>query len=330
MSLTRRALLRRMGHGLLAASLPIAPRAVAQDTFPSQAIKIVVPFTPGGTADVLARIIATRLQAKYGSSVVVENRPGAAGNLGAMGVAKATPDGHTLVLGTVGIHAAYTLYRKNLGYDPANDLRPVVVLGEVPCALVVHPKQPFSTLSEFIAYAKANPDKLNFGSAGTGSSTHMVGELFQQAAGVKLRHIPYRGSSMAMNDLIGGQIEVMFELITTAAPSIREGLIRALGATSAQRSAALPEVPTMSELALPGFHGTGWFTIATASGVPDARVDRLNQDINESLRAVDLQDMWKSLALTIVGGSAEDARKFFASERDKWGKVIETANLRVD
>jgi tripartite-type tricarboxylate transporter receptor subunit TctC len=289
----------------------------------------VVPFSAGGTADVLARLIGTQLQTRYGYVVVVENRAGAAGNIGAMAVAKAPPDGYTLVLGTIGIHAAYTIYR-NLGYDPAKDLRPVIVLGEVPCVLVVHPNLPIKDLDQFVAYAKANPDKLTYGSAGVGASTHLIGELFQQAAGVKLRHVPYRGSSMAMNDLVGGQIDAMFEQVTTAAPIAESGKIRALGVTSLQRSAALADVPTISELAMAGFYGTSWFAVATSSGVPDAIVDKLNRDINAILRAPDLAELWKKLAVTVMGGLGADADRYFEAERDKWRKVINAANISVD
>ena len=245
MQCTRRGVLRQTASGLLAGLFPALSGAEAQGAFPTQPIRFVVPFSAGGTADVLARAIGMQLQTRYGYAAVVENRTGAAGNVGAMAVAKAPADGHTLVLGTVGIHAAYVIY-KNLGYDPSKDLRPIVVLGEVPCVLVVHPSLPFRTLDQFLAYVKANPDRLTFGSAGVGSSTHLVGELFQQAAGVRLRHVPYRGSSMAMNDLLGGQIDAMFEQITTAAPIITAGNIRALGVTSLQRSAALLDMPTVS------------------------------------------------------------------------------------
>jgi tripartite-type tricarboxylate transporter receptor subunit TctC len=329
MQCTRRDVLRQTASGLLAGLFPALSGAKAQGAFPTQPIRFVVPFSAGGTADVLARAIGMQLQTRYGYAAVVENRTGAAGNVGAMAVAKAPADGHTLVLGTVGIHAAYAIY-KNLGYDPSKDLRPIVVLGEVPCVLVVHPSLPFRTLDQFLAYVKANPDRLTFGSAGVGSSTHLVGELFQQAAGVRLRHVPYRGSSMAMNDLLGGQIDAMFEQITTAAPIIAAGNIRALGVTSLQRSAALLDVPTVSELAISGFYGTGWFTVATGAAVPEAVVNKLNRDINEILNASNLQEMWTKLALTVIGGSAADAEKYFEAERQKWRKVIEAANIHID
>ena len=329
MHATRRSMLRQATGGLLASLFPAFRGACAQGGFPTQPIRFVVPFSAGGTADVLARLIGTQLQTRYGYVVVVENRAGAAGNIGAMTVAKAPPDGYTLVLGTIGIHAAYTIY-KNLGYDPAKDLRPVIVLGEVPCVLVVHPNLPIKDLDQFLVYAKANPDKLTYGSAGVGASTHLVGELFQQAAGVKLRHVPYRGSSMAMNDLVGGQIDAMFEQVTTAAPIAEAGKIRALGVTSLQRSAALADVPTISELAIAGFYGTSWFAVATSAGVPDAIVDKLNRDINAILRAPDLAELWKKLAVTVIGGSGADADKYFEAERDKWRKVINAANISVD
>lgn len=330
MHFTRRYTVRRIAPALLGGLLAVASfPALAQRGFPSEPVRIVVPFSAGGTADVLARAIASRLQTKYGTPVVVENRPGAGGNIGAEAVSKAKPDGYTLVLGTVGIHAAYSIYHK-INYDPAKDLRPVILLGEVPCVIAVHPSRPLNNLEQFLAYAKANPETLTFGSAGNGSSTHMVGELFQQAAGIKLRHVPYRGSSMAMNDLIGGQIDMMFELVTTAAPIVRAGNIRGLAVTSKQRSLALQEVATVDELGIRGFDGTGWFTIATAAGVPDTVVAKLNGDIEEILRAPDLQEMWRTLALTVMGGTDQQAAKFFESEREKWGKVIKAANIHID
>lgn len=315
---------RRTALLLLASCLPAA-RAFAEKV-PQGPTTIVAPFTPGGTADVLARTIGNWLSIKYGQPFVTENKTGMGGNIGARSVAISEPDGKTLLLGTIGIHAAYSIYR-DLPYDPAKELQPIIILGAVPCTIVVHPKLPFKTLDELLAFARANPKKLNFGSAGVGSSTHMVGELFQQATGIELTHVPYRGSAAAMTDLIGGQIDMMFELLTTSGEIIKSGKIRALALTSKERSNLLPDLPTVSELAVPGFDGTGWFTIATASGVPADIVDRLNRDINEALRAPDLQKTWEGQALQIIGGSAEDARKFVADETVKWKKVIDTAGI---
>lgn len=312
-----------------AGAMFLASKAFATENIPSGIIKIEAPFTAGGTADVLARTIAQRLNVKYGQAVVVENHPGMGGNLGASLVAKAPADGTSLLLGTIGIHSAYAVYSK-LPYSPTKDLQPVIILGGVPCVVAVNNFQPFRTLAELIDYAKRNPGKLNFGSAGTGSSTHMVGELFQQAAGVKLTHVPYRGSSAAMNDLIGGQIDMMFELLTTAGAFVQAGRIRALAVTSKNRSSVVPDAPTVSELAVPGFDGTGWFSIAAAAGVPKARVAHLNKDINEILRTPDLAGTWKKLALDVMGGSVEEAQRYVESETAKWNKVIATANIKAD
>lgn len=310
------------------AVLPVTA-AFAEPNIPAGTIRIIAPFVAGGAADVLARAIATRLGAKYGQAVVVENKPGMGGNLGAQVVATSKPDGSTLLLGTIGIHAAYSVYSK-LPYDPAKDLQPVVVLGGVPCVVAVHPSRPIHSLAELLAYAKQNPGKLNFGSAGNGSSTHMVGELFEQATGVKLTHVPYKGSAAAMNDLLGGQIDMMFELITTAGPIVQAGKIRGLAVTSKERSPVLPDIPTVSELAVPGFDGTGWFTVATGAGVPKETVNQLNKDINEILHLPELQGTWRQLALNIMGGSPEDGRRFFESETVKWKKVIHNANIHAD
>lgn len=324
MSITRRALCASL---LPAGAALTAPSLFAAPNIPAGTIRFEAPFTAGGTADVLARTIAQRLNTKYGQSVIVENHPGMGGNLGAGLVAKGPSDGSQLLLGTIGIHSAYAVYPQ-LPYTPG-DIQPVVILGGVPCVVAVNNDRPFRTLQELLTYAKANPDKLNYGSAGNGSSTHMVGELFQQAAGVKLMHVPYRGSSAAMNDLMGGQIDMMFELLTTAGPIVQAGRIRPLAVTSKNRSPVVPDVPTVSELAVPGFDGTGWFTVAAAASVPKATVDQFNKDINEILRSADLQETWRKLALNIMGGSPEEARAFVSAETAKWNKVIRVANIKA-
>jgi tripartite-type tricarboxylate transporter receptor subunit TctC len=301
----------------------------AQGGIPTGSIKIIVPFVPGGTADVLARAISVRLTQKYGQSVVVENKPGMGGNIGASDVAKAKPDGSILLLGTLGIHATHSVYSK-LPYNPEKDLQPIIVLGGVACVIAVHPSRPFQTLQELISYANQNPGKLNYGSAGHGSSTHMVGEIFEQAANIKLTHIPYKGSSAAMNDLMGGQIDMMFELLTTAGTIVQSGRIRGLAVTGKARSPVIPEIPTVAELFIPGFDVTGWFTVAVASGAPKITVDRYNKDINEILGYQELQDTWKSLALHVMGGSPAQAKQFFESESIKWKKVIQAGNIRAD
>lgn len=314
---------------LLIAGIVPAHFSVAANNIPPGPVRIIAPFVAGGTADVLARIIGQRLGSKYNQPFVVENKPGMGGNLGAGAVATSKADGSTLLLGTIGIHSAYSIYN-NLQYNPEKDLQPVVILGGVPCVVAVNPSRPYKNLKELMSYAKANPGALTFGSAGTGSSTHMAGELFQQATGIKLTHVPYKGSAQAMNDLIGGQIDMMFELLTTAVPFVKTGKIRGLAVTSVKRNSELPDLPSVSEVAVPGFEASGWFTVAAPSGVSKEAVAQYNKDINEILRAPDLQAKWQGLALDVIGGSPEEARNFIAGETVKWKKVIQVANIKTE
>jgi tripartite-type tricarboxylate transporter receptor subunit TctC len=291
--------------------------------------RMVVPFPAGGTADVLGRIVAQQLGALNGSQVVVENRPGSGGIIGAETVAREPSDGSILLLGTIGIHAASKIYR-SLPYDPDKDLQPVTILAEVPNVLIVHPSVPAKDVKEFLALARAKPGALNFGSAGNGSSTHMIAELFKLKAKVDLTHIPYRGSAPALNDLVAGQIQVMVENLPTALPFIQNGNVRALGVTSATRSASLPDVPTIAEAGVPGYEATAWFTIAVASSVPPATVEKLNSDIRKILQQPETIERFKALGAVIVGNSVADARAFFVSETAKWNDVIETAHIKID
>lgn len=291
--------------------------------------RMVVPFPAGGTADVLGRIVAQQLGVLNGGQVVVENRPGSGGIIGAETVARGPSDGSVLLLGTIGIHAASKIYR-SLPYDPDKDLQPVTILAEVPNVLIVHPSVPAKDVQEFLALARAKPGALNFGSAGNGSSTHMIAELFKLKAKVDLTHIPYRGSAPALNDLVAGQIQVMVENLPTALPFIQNGNVRALGVTSATRSASLPDVPTIAEAGVPGYEATAWFTIAVASSVPPATVEKLNSDIRKILQQPETIERFKALGAVIVGNSVADARAFFVSETAKWNDVIEIAHIKVD
>ena len=292
-------------------------------------IRMIVPFAAGGTADVLGRVVAQQLAAQTGNRVVVENRPGSAGNIGAEVVAHGPSDGSVLLLGTIGIHAASKIYR-SLPYDPAKELQPVTILAEVPNVLIVHPSVPAKDIKEFLALARDKPGTLNFGSAGNGSSTHMIAELFKLKAKADLTHVPYRGSAPALNDLVAGRIQLMFENLPTALPFIQSGDVRALGVTSAARSASLPSLPTIAEAGVPGYEATAWFTIAVASSVPPAAVASLNSDIRKVLQAPDVIERFNALGAVIVGNSVADANAFFASETAKWNDVIETAKIKID
>ncbi len=312
----------------LGASL-LTCQASAQQNYPNRVVRLIVPFPAGGVADVLGRMTAQRLSAQYGQQVVVENRGGSGGHVGAEMAARATPDGYTIMFGTIGIHAAYGIYTK-LSYDPAKDLQPIILLADMPNILVVHPSLPVRTTKEFIALAKARPGELNFGTAGAGSSTHMIGELFKVVAGVNLAHIPYKGSAPAMADLLGGQIHLMFENLPVAIQHVRAGKIRAIGMTSRSRSLSMPEVPTIAETGLPEYDATAWFTIGAAAKVPADIVRKLNADIDAWIKAPDMQGKWKDMGVTPLGGAPEVAAKFFASETAKWNRVIKAAAIRAD
>jgi tripartite-type tricarboxylate transporter receptor subunit TctC len=297
--------------------------------YPAKPVRLIVPFVAGGSADVLSRVLAQRLTQQYGQQVVVENRPGSGGHVGAEAAARAAPDGYTIVFGTIGIHAAYTIYSK-LNYDPSRDLQPVSMYADVPNILIVHPSVPVKNVKEFIALAKSNPGRLNFGTAGSGSSTHMAGEWFKLYTGVNLTHVPYKGSAQAMQDLLGGQIELMFENLPTAIAQVRAGKVRSLGMTSRERSPSMPEVPTLAETGVPGFEATAWFTIAAPAKVPADIIRKLNADMNAFLKAPDMQQRWIDMGVVPLGGSPADAEKFFVSEREKWSKVIKAAGIRGD
>ena len=307
----------------------MAASALAQQNYPTRPVRLIVPFPAGGVADVLGRMTAQKLSAQYGQQMVVENRGGSGGHVGAEAAARAAPDGYTIMFGTIGIHAAYGIYTK-LSYDPARDLQPVILLADLPNILVVHPSVPVKSTREFIALAKAKPGELNFGTAGAGSSTHMIAELFNVVAGTRLQHVPYKGSAPAMADLLGGQIHLMFENLPVAIQHVRSGRIRAIGMTSRNRSPSMPEVPTIAETGLPDYEATAWFTIGAAAKMPQDIVRKLNGDIDAWLKAPDMQAKWKDMGVTPLGGSPEVAAKFFANEIVKWNRVIKAAGIRAD
>ena len=314
--------------GLTACALALSGAAAAQ-AFPDKPIHMIVPFTPAGSTSILARLLAQYLSPLYNQPVIVENKPGAGAHLGAEFVAKAPPDGYTLLLGTIGIHAAHALYAK-LPYDPAKDLQPILVAVDLPLALVVNPAFPAKTVQDFVAMAKAKPGEINFGSAGSGSSTHMTGELFQLVAGVKLTHIPYKGSMPAVQDVMGGQTQAMFEQLPTILPQITSGRLRPLGVTGKNRAPALPNVPTIAESGVPGYESTAWFTVATSAKVPGPVVQKLNAGLNTVLSNPEVQAKLKDLGMSAVGGGTDYAAKYFASETEKWTRVIKAGNLKAD
>lgn len=300
----------------------------AAEPWPSKPIRFVVPFTAGGSADLMARLVGQQLSAKYGQTVVIDNRPGAGGHIGAEAVANAAPDGYTWVLGTSGVHAAYAMYPK-LRYDPSKKLTPVTLIGEFPNVLVVHPSVPAQNIQEFLALAKAKPGTLNFGSAGNGSSTHLSAELFKQVAGINVQHVPYRGSSAAMNDLMGGQIQFMLENLPTTLSMIQSGKVRALGVTSRKTADSLPGVPSISD-SLPSYDFTAWMTLAVPAGTPPEIIQKINADVAEAVHSPQMAVKWKELGVTPLGTSVQKTGSFIEAERQRFTKLIETAGLIAD
>ncbi|WP_431283809.1 Bug family tripartite tricarboxylate transporter substrate binding protein [Humitalea sp. 24SJ18S-53] len=319
---------------LFAATLAIAVSAMpamaqvstASPAFPVKPVRIIVPLAPGGAGDVLARIMAEHLGALWSQPVVVENRPGAGGNIGAELVARSPGDGYTLLLGTLGIHGASAIYPR-LGYDPARELSPVTVLGDLPNVIVVNPGLPAQTLMELVALARSRPGQLSFGSAGNGSSTHLAGELFMLTAGIQMTHVPYRGSAPALTDLVAGNIQVMFENLPTIPPLVRGNAVRALAVTSEARAPALPDVPTAQEAGVAGYVATAWLALSAPASVPEPLLERLNADARTILATATVRDRLAALGITPVAGTVAESRAFFASETIKWNRVIQAAGI---
>lgn len=307
----------------------VFPLAGFSQDFPIKPIRIVVPVPPGGAADTLARIVGDKLTAKWGQPVLVENRSGAGGNIGAELVYNAPPDGYTLLMSTPGPLAINKNLYKKLRYD-SDEFVPVSVIAANPNVLLVHPKLPVKTVQELIAYAKAHPNKLNYASSGPGSTTHLAGELFKQLTGAEITHIPYKGGPPAYADLMGGQVEMMFQGLATALPQINAGELRVLAVGSEKRHAALPDVPTMNET-LPGFLSVSWTGLVAPPKTPVALVNQIFAVISEALKHQDPSKMTKGFdARDLIVSSPVEATKFIKEEKERWGAVIKSTNTRVD
>jgi len=299
----------------------------AHAQYPTKPIKMIVPYAAGGTTDVLARIMADKLGQALGQAVVVEYKPGAGGTIGAEAAAKSPNDGYTIVMGAPGSHSTATSLYAKLGYDPVKDFAPIVHVANVPNSIVVHPSLPVKTVPELIAYAKSHPGELTYGSAGTGATTHLTGELFALQAGVKLTHIPYKGSSQAMTDLLGGQIQMMFENLPGAASQIRSGKIRGVAVTSLRRSPAFPDLPAVSET-LPGFEVVAWFGLFAPAGTPAAIIARLNAESDKALHLAEVREKIIAAGSDPIGGTPEDMAKFLANDIAKWVRVTREAGIK--
>jgi tripartite-type tricarboxylate transporter receptor subunit TctC len=300
--------------------------AVAQ-TYPAHPIRWISPWPPGGSNDIFSRAIAQKFTESMGQSVVVDNKPGAAGTVGSDLAAKAPGDGYTIVMGSSPTHAIASSMYPQLAYDPVRDFIPVTLVAVVPNVLVVHPSLPVKNVKELIEYAKANPGKLNFASAGNGSSQHLSGELFKAQAGVDIVHIPYKGTAPALNDLLAGQVQLSFDNITTLLPHIESGKLRALGVTPAKRSSALPDVPTIAEAGVPGYEASVWFGVLVPAGTPAPIVAKLHQETMKALDSPDLKSRMKGFGAEVYGWGPEEFQAFLKQDIAKWTRVVKTAGI---
>lgn len=302
--------------------------ALAQ-AWPSKPIRYIVPFPPAGATDILARIVADKISPTLGQPVVVENRPGAAGNVGTEMVVKAPADGYTILQATVAQSISETLYT-NLAFSFGQDLAPVALIARVPNVMIVHPSVPANTVQEFIALAKSKPGQINFASSGSGTSIHMSAELFKMLTGVNMVHIPYRGSGPALADLLGGQVSVMFDNLTSSIGHIRSGKLRALAITTATRYPALPDLPTMQEAGVAGYEASAWFGIVAPKATPKEIVNRLNSEVNKALALPDVKEKLLQQGAIAAPGSPEQFGAFIQSEIAKWARVVKASGAKVD
>ena len=314
----------------VAALLAVFAQNAFAQAYPTHSIRLVVPFPAGGTTDILARAAAQKLSESLGQSVVVDNRPGAAGNIGADIVAKSAPDGYTLLMGTVGTHAINPGLYAKMPYDHVKDFVPVVLVAGVPNVLAVNPAFPVNSVAELIALAKSKPGTINFASSGSGTSIHMSGELFKAMAGVDMTHVPYKGSSPALTDLMGGQVQIMFDNLPSALPLIKAGKLRAIAVTSLKRAAALPDVPTISESGLPGFEASSWFGVLAPAGTPAPVVAKINADVNKWLQSPEARDQLLAQGANAAGGTPEQFAAHIRAETEKWAKVVKASGAKAD
>ena len=311
---------------LAAAALPWA--ALAQ-SWPAKPVRIIVPFAAGGPADIYARVVGEKLQAALGQSFVVENRPGGGALPGTDAVAKSAPDGYTLLMMSNTHTVNESLFRER-PYELMRDLAPVAPVNYSDLLMVVHPSVPASTVAEFVALAKARPGGLNYASSGPGTPYHMAGELFKAMAQVDIVHVPYKGSSGARTDILGGQVHMMFDAITTMAPNVRAGKLKALGTSGKARSTVLPEVPTVSEAGVPGYEAVIWLGIMAPAGTPKAVIDRLNAEITRATGSAEVKDAWLKQGATPMSMTPEEFGHFLREDIEKWARIVKLSGARTD
>ena len=316
--------------GTIVACCLCAASGVGAQDYPNKSIKLIVPYPAGGSADILARVVGQNLGEQLGQSIIVENRAGAGTAIGAEFVAHSKPDGYTLLLGTVSSHAMNPALTPTLGYDAVRDFAPVAPLATIPFVLDVNASLPVRSVKELVSYAKAHPGAINYSSAGNGTSNHLAGELFNMMAGVDLVHVAYKGSAPALQDLIAGQVQVMFDLVSTSIPWIKSGAIRPLAVTGGARVPSLPEIPTLKESGYSDYEVTAWFGIFAPAGTPEAVVARLNAVCAQAMASPEVRDKLGPLGMETMNGSAQAFARLVAADLDKWRNVVKSTKIRAN
>lgn len=321
-------LLYKLSVAVLAAAAFIAPTAApAQESYPNKPIHMILPFPPGGVTDLLARALAEKLATRLGQPVVVENKPGAGTVLASDLVARAAPDGYTILMAASSLGTAPLIYDK-VNYDAVKSFAPITQVASVVHVLEVSPKLPVKNVKELIAYAKANPGKLSYASTGTGTSTHLEGELLKSMAGIDMVHVPYKGSGPALTELVGGQLGVMIDALGSSGPFIKSGKLRALAVTTAKRSQSIPELPTLSEAGVPGYEAMPWLGLVAPAGTPQPVIDRLYKETSKVLEEPQMKERFKGWGLDIIGNSPAEFSAFIKRDIDQWSRVIKGANIK--
>jgi tripartite-type tricarboxylate transporter receptor subunit TctC len=313
--------------GLVSAA---APAHGLPADYPNRPVRWIVPFAPAGPTDLMSRAVAEKLSQRLGQQFVVDNRAGAGGNIGAEVVAKAAPDGYTLMIGHVGTHAINVTLYPRIAFDPVRDFTPITLIATLPLALVVHPSVPAKDAKELIAHAKARPGQLNFASAGNGGPTHLTGELLKSSAGIDIVHVPYKGNAAALLDLVAGRVQMMFSNMLTAMPHVRAGKLRAIGISSAKRSPQAPELPTIAESGVPGFAAVPWYGVLGPPSLPRPIVSKLNTEIARALAQPDMQERFVAQGVDLQSSTPEQFAALIKSEVIKWRKVVRDAGAKVD
>ena len=304
--------------------------ARADDAWPTRPVKFVVPFAAGGTTDILGRLVAAKLSEEYGQQFIIENKPGAGGNIAADFVAKADPDGYTFIVGTPGTHAINKYVQKNMPYDPINDIQPVTIIARVPNLMSVNPDVQANSVAEFIALAKSKPGQLFYGTPGLGSTAHLSTELFKSLTGIDIVHVPYKGSAPALTDLVAGRVHVMIDNLPAVLPFAENKNVRALAISTATRWPLLPELPTIAEAGVSGYDAAAWFTVAAPAKVSKDIVMKLNASVIKYIKSADGVERIRKLGGEPIGGTPEEMQKFVLAETEKWGKVAQFANIKPE